>query len=60
LTVPAPRVSFRHAHTDPSARSVRPLQRTFELVRDMVDVEQVGPLTMKGFQRPITADNVSA
>ena len=33
-------------------------QRTFELVRDMVDVEQVGPLTIKGFQRPITAYNV--
>jgi class 3 adenylate cyclase len=33
-------------------------QRTFELVRDMVDVEQIGPLTVKGFQRPITAYNV--
>ena len=33
-------------------------QRTFELVRDMVDAEQVGPLTIKGFQRPITAYNV--
>jgi class 3 adenylate cyclase len=33
-------------------------QRTFELVRDMVDVEQVGPLTVKGFQKPITAYNV--
>jgi class 3 adenylate cyclase len=33
-------------------------QRTFELVRDMVDAEQVGPLTVKGFQRPVTAYNV--
>jgi class 3 adenylate cyclase/HAMP domain-containing protein len=33
-------------------------QRTFELVRDMVDTEPVGPLTVKGFQRPVTAYNV--
>jgi class 3 adenylate cyclase len=33
-------------------------QRTFELVRDMVDAEQVGPLTVKGFQRPVIAYNV--
>jgi class 3 adenylate cyclase len=33
-------------------------QRTYELVRDMVDAEQVGPLTVKGFQRPVTAYNV--
>jgi adenylate cyclase len=33
-------------------------QRTFEVVRDMVDAEQVGPLTVKGFQRPVTAHNV--
>jgi class 3 adenylate cyclase len=33
-------------------------QRTCELVRDMVDVEQVGPLNVKGFQKPITAYNV--
>jgi class 3 adenylate cyclase len=33
-------------------------QRTRELVRDLVDVQQVGPLTVKGFQRPITAFNV--
>jgi class 3 adenylate cyclase/HAMP domain-containing protein len=33
-------------------------QRTFELVRDMVDAEQVGPLAVKGFQRPVIAYNV--
>jgi class 3 adenylate cyclase/HAMP domain-containing protein len=33
-------------------------QRTYELVRDMVDVEPLGPLTVKGFQRPVTAYNV--
>ena len=33
-------------------------QRTAELVRDMIDVEPMGPLTVKGFQRPITAYSV--
>jgi class 3 adenylate cyclase/HAMP domain-containing protein len=33
-------------------------QRTYELVRDMVDVQPLGPLTVKGFQRPVTAYNV--
>lgn len=33
-------------------------QRTYDLVRDMVDAEPVGPFTVKGFQRPVTAYNV--
>jgi class 3 adenylate cyclase/HAMP domain-containing protein len=33
-------------------------QRTLELVRDMIDVEPMGPLTVKGFKRPVTAYNV--
>jgi len=33
-------------------------QRTYDLVRDMVDVEQVGPLNVKGFQKAVTAYNV--
>jgi class 3 adenylate cyclase/CHASE3 domain sensor protein len=33
-------------------------QRTYELVRDTVDVVEVGPLTVKGFQKPVVAYNV--
>ncbi len=33
-------------------------QRTFELVRDLVDVVEVGPFTVKGFQKPVTAYSV--
>jgi len=33
-------------------------QRTCELVRDLVDVTEVGPLAVKGIQRPVQAYNV--
>jgi class 3 adenylate cyclase len=33
-------------------------QRTYELVRDLIDVVEVGPLTVKGFQKPVVAFNV--
>ncbi|MBI2903064.1 MAG: hypothetical protein HYY12_05700 [Candidatus Methylomirabilis oxyfera] len=33
-------------------------QRTCELVRDLVDVVEVGPLTVKGFQKPVVAYSV--
>ncbi len=33
-------------------------QRTFELVRDLVDVAEVGPFSVKGFQKPVTAYSV--
>lgn len=33
-------------------------QRTYELVRDLVDTAEVGPLTVKGFQKPVVAYNV--
>jgi class 3 adenylate cyclase len=33
-------------------------QRTFEMVRDMVDAVEVGPFTVKGFQKPVVAYSV--
>jgi class 3 adenylate cyclase len=33
-------------------------QRTYDLVRDLVDAAEVGPLTVKGFQKPVVAYNV--
>jgi class 3 adenylate cyclase len=33
-------------------------ERTSEQVKDLVDVTEVGPLTVKGFQKPVTAYNV--
>jgi class 3 adenylate cyclase len=33
-------------------------QRTFDMVRDMVDAVEVGPFTVKGFQKPVVAYNV--
>ncbi len=33
-------------------------QRTFDLVRDVVDVVEVGPFTVKGFQKPVVAYSV--
>jgi len=33
-------------------------QRTCDLVRDLVDVTEIGPLTVKGFQKPVVAYNV--
>ena len=50
---------------DPALSRLPLLRRQFAsnrpydaMVRDMVEVDQVGPLTIKGFQRPITAYNV--
>ena len=33
-------------------------QRTWEQTKDLVDVSEVGPLTVKGFQKPVEAYNV--
>jgi class 3 adenylate cyclase/CHASE3 domain sensor protein len=33
-------------------------QRTCDLVRDLVDVTEVGPLTVKGFQKPVVAYSI--
>ena len=33
-------------------------QRTYDMVRDLVEVGEVGPLTVKGFQQPVVAYNV--
>jgi class 3 adenylate cyclase/CHASE3 domain sensor protein len=33
-------------------------QRTYDMVRDLVEVSEVGPLTVKGFQQPVVAYNV--
>jgi adenylate cyclase len=33
-------------------------QRTHDLVKDLVDVGEVGPLTVKGFQKPVSAYTV--
>lgn len=33
-------------------------QRTFELVRGFIDAEEVGPFTVKGFQKPVVGHSV--